>query len=358
VEQLIIGTRPGETGYSQQAVRLVRDLYRFIVKIGEEKDTIVHVNPSLDPKSLVRDGLFIMIAKLFGKKTLVFFRGWHAEWEEQIEKKWRRVFRFVFGHADAFIVLSEAFRLKLRSWIGDKPIYLEFAILDDDALLDFTFSEALEKRLSAKPRRILFISRLIKEKGLYEVIDAVGLLSVQHPQVELVVAGDGPELKAAEKYASDAGYGNIRFIGYVRGDLKTQVLREAYLLCFPTYGEGMPNTVIECMGFGLPVITRPVGGLVDFFQNGVHGYATQSKDPQVFADLIRNLVEDRPTYVAMANHNYNYARMHFKSARAASRLEGIYKALSAPAADPESKIAALVSDAVSASSTGRGATSK
>ena len=332
----------------------MRDLYRFVGKIGNEEDTVVHVNPSLDPKSLMRDGLFIMIAKLFGKKTLVFFRGWHAEWEEQIDKKWRRLFRIVFGRADAFIVLSEAFKLKLRSWIGDKPIYLEFAILDDDALLDFTFSEALEKRLSATPRRILFISRLIREKGLYEVIDAVGLLSAHHPEVELVVAGDGPELKAAQKYASDAGYGNIRFIGYVRGDLKTQVLRAAYLLCFPTYGEGMPNTVIECMGFGLPVITRPVGGLVDFFQNGVHGYVTQSKDPQVFADLIRNLIEDRHTYAAMANQNYNYARMHFKSARAASRLEGIYKALKDSKADNENEIAALVSDAIGASSAGRG----
>jgi glycosyltransferase involved in cell wall biosynthesis len=283
----------------------------------------VHVNPSLDPKSLVRDGLFILIAKLWRRKTLVFFRGWHADCENQIQRHWRLLFKCVFGRADVFVVLAEAFKRRLISWIDGKPVYREFTVLDDGALLGFDFQKALYERQKASCWRIVFISRLIKEKGLYEAIDAVGPM----PGAELVVVGDGPELEPSKKYAAAAGYGNIHFTGYIRGEKKVRELSSAHMLCFPTYGEGMPNTVAECMGFGLPVITRPVGGIADFFENGVHGFATASKSPHVFAELIRSVMADSVLYRTMAINNYNFAQTHFRASQAAIRLERIYKAM-------------------------------
>jgi glycosyltransferase involved in cell wall biosynthesis len=90
----------------------------------------------------------------------------------------------------------------------------------------------------------------------------------------------------------------------------------------------MPNTVVEAMGFGLPVITRLEGGMVDFFRNGVHGYATHSKDPRVFTDFMQTVLGDRELYRTMALNNFNFAQTHFKASQAARRLESIYAAVS------------------------------
>ena len=54
----------------------------------------------------------------------------------------------------------------------------------------------------------------------------------------------------------------------------------------------MINVLLEAMAFGLPVITRPVGDMKDFFQQGQMGFITDSKDPQVLADYIRALAVD------------------------------------------------------------------
>lgn len=329
VGHLVIGARPGEQGFWRKIKRLLRDLRLFIDMIKKENYTIVHLNPSLDPKALFRDGFFIMAAKLWRKKVLVFFHGWIIRYEKQIQTHWRWLFRSVFGRADAFIVLSQAFKHRLGIWIGAKPIHCEFTTLDDNDLLDFNINQVLEERLATKPYRILFMSRLLKEKGLYETIETSRLLFRDDLPVELIVAGDGPELAAARAYVSAKGPANVRFLGYVRDEKKIRVMRQSHLLCFPTYGEGMPNAVIEAMGFGLPVITRPVGGLADFFQEGMHGFATESKDPLVFAGLIRRVLEDTELYRTIALNNFNFAQTHFKASKAARRLESIYAALSA-----------------------------
>lgn len=100
----------------------------------------------------------------------------------------------------------------------------------------------------------------------------------------------------------------------------------SHIYILPTYhGEGMPHSLLEAMGFGLPVITRPVGGVIDFFEHGKMGYITESKDPAVLAELIENLIEDAELRREMAIYNFKYAQQRFLSSEVVKRLERIYK---------------------------------
>jgi glycosyltransferase involved in cell wall biosynthesis len=85
----------------------------------------------------------------------------------------------------------------------------------------------------------------------------------------------------------------------------------------------MPTSVLEAMAFGLPVITRPVGGLVDFFENDKMGYLIESLNPLDYAQKIDLLINDIEKANAIANYNMEYAHEYFLASKVARQLEKI-----------------------------------
>jgi glycosyltransferase involved in cell wall biosynthesis len=326
VEHYITGRRPGENGRLAQAVRLIQDYAKFLLKVGSGNHDIVHVNPSLDPRSFLRDGVFVILARLFNKKTVAFFHGWDDAFAEKITDDGARRFKYLYGNADAIVVLAEKFKKKLESWGCKQPIYREVIVMDDDVFNGFDIERGIEDRLKSEKWRILFLSRVVREKGIYETIEAVSMLAGKYPQIELVVAGDGKELENVKSFVKEKAAPNIIFAGYVTGEDKYRLLKSSHVFFFPTYyGEGFPNTIVEAMTFGLPVVTRPVGGIADFFRNGEHGFATESKDPAVFAAILEDLLKDRQLYRRISLFNRQYAKENLLASQAALRLEKVYE---------------------------------
>jgi glycosyltransferase involved in cell wall biosynthesis len=79
------------------------------------------------------------------------------------------------------------------------------------------------------------------------------------------------------------------------------------------------------MAAGLPVVTRPVGGIKDFFADGEMGFLTQETTPEAFAEYMERLLSDWRLREAISKHNASYAREHFTAGSAARRLGDIYR---------------------------------
>jgi glycosyltransferase involved in cell wall biosynthesis len=84
-------------------------------------------------------------------------------------------------------------------------------------------------------------------------------------------------------------------------------------------------SVLEAMAYGLPIVTRSVGSLNDFFRDGTMGFITESRDPQVLAALLNRLIDDPGLRSSISIFNRKYARDQFAAAQIAARLEGIYR---------------------------------
>lgn len=296
------------------------------------KYDIIHINPSFVYGSLVRDGLLLNIAKRRGKKTLVFFRGWDKKYAKIVHKYFFRPFFSTYEKADAFVVLASEFKAQLRSWGLNQPIYLETTLVDDALLSDFSLENRLKGIRSDRTIRLLFLARIEKEKGICETIEAAKLLSERHPNLRLFVAGDGPFLDDARQFTKRADMTDkVSFVGYVRGGAKKAIYIESDIYILPTYhGEGMPNAVLEAMAFGLPVVTRPVGALKDFFTNGQHGFMTESKNPIVIASLIEKIICNKDLWKIIVITAHEYAMERFLASKVAARLEEIYNNTSGP----------------------------
>jgi glycosyltransferase involved in cell wall biosynthesis len=328
IQHCIIGKRPGEKGLRSRIYRSLNDYFRFIKRLANNQIEIVHANPSLDPKSLLRDGIFLLSARIMKRKTILFIRGWSKAFELKLERWGLWLFKLLYWKTNAFIVLSTDFKKKLQSWGFKQPIHLEVTIADDNTLEGFDIHQTLSDRLQSEKWRVLFISRIFKSKGIYETIKAVSILRAKYPEIELTVAGDGDELENVKSFVRNQSFSNVIFTGFVSGEVKKNILKSAHILSFPTrYGEGLPNTIIESMAYGLPVVTRPVGGIADFFKNEEHGFATNSTDPEVIAGLIEKLLIDQELYRKISLFNYKYAQSNFLASQAAFRLEKIYKSV-------------------------------
>ena len=326
VDFYTIGRRPGEKGVLSQTFRMLEDYGRFVLLLLRKRYELVHINPSIEPKSFVREGIFHLLARLLRRKTIIFFRGWHTSFQEKLERHlW--LFRLLYGRAEAYIVLSGDFQNLIRTWGITGPIYREVAIADDHELNGFDIHEVLSMRQTSDEWRILFAARVTADKGIYELIQAVSHLQKKHPEVRLIVAGDSDELDAIKEFARSSQIQNTMFTGYVVGEEKDRLFKTSHVFCLPTYYEGFPNVVVEAMAVGLPVVTRSVGGLRDFFVNSTHGFITESKSPEVFSDFLQRLIEDRDLYRQVSLNNYRYAQEYFLASRAATRLQEIYKSV-------------------------------
>ncbi len=82
---------------------------------------------------------------------------------------------------------------------------------------------------------------------------------------------------------------------------------------------------MEAMAFGLPVITRPVGGLNDFFEDGKMGFIVETLEPRAFADALEKLIEQPETCNKMGRHNREYTRGRFAASHVAKRIYRIHE---------------------------------
>jgi glycosyltransferase involved in cell wall biosynthesis len=325
VEYFTTGSRSEREAVRAAMFRVVRDSWRFAQVLKRGSYDIVHLNPSICSKALLRDGLLLLIAKSFRKAVVVFTHGWDQDCEQALSKHFSGLFRFVFGRADAFIVLGNEFKNRLRRLGYEKEVFVHGAPIDDE-LLDY-FQQTPPSTCAGGAGRkfkILFLARVEKEKGIYEALEAYRLLKDRYPFVSLTIAGDGSHSSRAVQYASDQQLVDVSFVGYVEGSAKCEVFRRSDAYLFPSYSEGLPLSVLEAMACGLPVVTSAVGGLRDFFQDGAMGFSTESRNPAVLADLLDRLVRDPELCSTISRLNHKYVRDHFTAQRVASRLEGIY----------------------------------
>ncbi|MES2474705.1 MAG: glycosyltransferase family 4 protein [Verrucomicrobiota bacterium] len=327
----------GSRGAFSTLQRLLRDWWRLATSLSRFPD-LVMLNPCLDPvenRSLPRDAVNLLLAKLFRRKVLVFWRGWDNDACGTPEfpggnRGWlSRVYRL----ADAHIVLASDFRDDLRRWGFTSPVYLESTVVADEVLA--LRLDGLEEVPDSNSQfRILYLSRVEVAKGVFEMLDAFALLESGDPgRYHFTIAGDGPALEELKLRAGELGLSGVEFTGYVHGPGKARCFADADAFCFLSYTEGMPNAVLEAMAMGLPLVSSDAGGLKDILTDDVTGYILRQDRSQPagkrflaaeVADRLKGLANSPEKLKRMGEHNRSYARERFAAAKVAARLDTIY----------------------------------
>ena len=140
-------------------------------------------------------------------------------------------------------------------------------------------------------REVVTVANLRPEKSHETLIAAAATLAPSHPSLRFAIIGDGSRLDELQALTRARGVdGVVDFLGH-REDVPG-LLAAADLFVLPSRSEAFPNSAIEAMAAGLPVIASATGGLLDLIDHGRTGILVPPCDPEALAEAIASLVRD------------------------------------------------------------------
>ena len=110
-------------------------------------------------------------------------------------------------------------------------------------------------------RLVVYVGRLVPEKGLRELLEATAMLSQAHPRVELALIGDGPLRDELDQSARRIAGVPVHLPGAMDASMVARWMAASDLVTLPSYSEGHPNVLVEALASGRPVVATHVGGI-------------------------------------------------------------------------------------------------
>ena len=289
-----------------QLVLIFYDIIRFCVTNLFGRHSIVHLGPSLGRNALWRDAILCWLAKTYGKKVFIQLHGWNPSNEYLLEGCSLALLKRTLFKADHIRFLSTSFQHVIisKGFINSTSLGKTFI---DDNLLDINYNY----HATNKVVRILFLSTVSRNKGVYLVLEVFERLYKHFENISLTIAGDGPELNEIKSIIRQRNIKGIDTPGYVIGEHKTRLLNESDIYVFPSYYEGMPLSLIEAMASGLPVVCSAVGAIPDFFVDGKMGFIIKEQNIETYYDALELLITNSVLRKDMGEFNYLYAKDNF-----------------------------------------------
>jgi glycosyltransferase involved in cell wall biosynthesis len=173
---------------------------------------------------------------------------------------------------------------------------------------------------------VLFAGRLMAQKGLDTLVDALDLLQHVRPDVRTLIAGAGPlrsELEeTAHAYTLD---GKVRFLGH-RDDVP-RLLAAADLLVLPSRYEGLPNVVLEAMRFKKPVVATSAPGTAELVVDGETGRLVPVGQATALAQAVREVLGDPDRARRMGEAGRARVEAEFTASGMVARFAELYESL-------------------------------
>lgn len=320
-----VGSEGEREGLIKKLRRFLLSPFRLAATIITVAPDIVHLNTSLNQKAFWRDAVYLIVAKLFRKRVVYQVHGGDLPQQFFGGKPLPTGFlRRLLRWPDAIVLLASVEREAYQRFSQFKALrVIPNAIELND------HPEHYRKEFRTGTIRLGYIGRLAHNKGIYEAIDALGILrKAGYEQVSLTLAGSGPAEESLRERVKSLGLnGYVTFPGELFGQQKKSFWRQTDIFVFPTYQEGLPYAVLESLDSGTPMVTTRTGGIGDVITEGVHGIFVEPRDAAGVASAIQAMMSDRDRMESMSAACVARARDYYGIDRLARQFSELYGSL-------------------------------
>jgi glycosyltransferase involved in cell wall biosynthesis len=280
----------------QKAFAFFSTVLSLIGKLATAKVDLLHIHVS-ERGSAFRQAVTTLVGLLFDTPVIMHAHGpeFHLFYA-QLPKPVQAGLSWIFRRCAHFIVLSESWR---TFYVQTLKLKAEQVTVLPNAV---KLPPQVALRQGANPLQFVFFGRIGQRKGAFDLVKAFAQLSpAQRQRAHLILAGDG-EVEELRQQVRDLDLEDqASVLGWVSPEQRDQLLQQADAFVLPSYNEALPMSLLEAMGWGLPVITTPVGGIPELIQSDQNGLLVPPGDIQQLADALALLIENHDLRIALGD---------------------------------------------------------
>lgn len=301
--------------------------YKFLKKLFKRNpDAIIHL---VGLKNIMWGGLASRMAKTHGVLFAVSGLGtlFGEERKELLSKGIQSLIRIGMRHKNAAVIFQNHDDLKVfteSGVVGKSEVHFIKGSGVDLQLFSPSTEEKNEKI------KIIFTARMLKEKGVEDLIRAAELLRPKYEEkIEFWLCGDlssNPRAltQGEMERMTDGRY--IKWLGHCEN--VPELLSQSDIMCFPSYyREGVPKSLLEASAAGLPIVTTDSVGCRDTVEDGKNGILVPTHSPEKIAEALEKLIDDESLRIKMGEYSRRKAEREYDVEKVAEKHLEIYESL-------------------------------
>ena len=282
--------------------RLIRQLYTI-------KPQLLYLNSRFEIVGSSRDFVTMLLIKLFYYRKLAVVIKSHGSEADTIHTAGQAFRKYILGflisQVDGWIFLSEDEKQLLSNQFPAMRgrLFVAPNIIDPSRCIRNNHFDA-DYSLPAHKFKILYVGRVVREKGVFDIVDAIRDFENKE-DTAVIIVGNGPDLIALQQHVKEKGLEKyVHFMGFLPDHECDHFYANADLLLFPTYAaEGFAMALFKSVAVGLPIITTKVRAALDHLKEPDNVLWVRSKNPADIAAAVNNLMSNKMLMQSMGKNN-------------------------------------------------------
>jgi glycosyltransferase involved in cell wall biosynthesis len=307
--------------FSWRKIVLTAGIYSDFWRALSDRDVkLVLVPIAQETSALIKDAIFILLARLKSKKILIHLRGSALlTWYESRFIFFRILFKWFVSSSSGAIVLGKSLRYIFKPFLPPERIFE----IPNGA--DYSFPA---KTVNTRIISILYFANLQSNKGIEDTLAALGYLSAEvRNRIILNVVGSWRDYDFKKKCLNIVLEKELPvcFHNSMAGAPKWQIFADSDLFVFPPRApEGHPWVIVEAMAAGLPVISTDQGAITESVLNMLNGLIVEPNNPEQIAEKIEYLVSHPDIMQKMGKESRRLYEENFTEAIMVKRLSNVF----------------------------------
>jgi glycosyltransferase involved in cell wall biosynthesis len=312
----------GKFSFSKFFFYLKQNLHVFKV-FGVD---IVYITPGQTFFGLLKYMLFIVASKILRKELIIHIHGNYVGSEYNFLKGIKKkLFKWLLSQTSKGIVLSESLSGNMSPFVHKSKIFVLYNFVEDFLFID---KKTIDRKLTKSKPKIIFLSNLMEEKGIFDLLEALRILEDKGFEYEAKIAGNLDTTNENKLQAYINTLKKTKYVGVVSGKSKKDLLLWSNIFILPTFYkmEGQPISILEAMATGNIVLTTRHAGIPDIFQNEINGYYAEKNNSNSIVETIQSLDIQSDKFQTILRYNYVVAKKNYRLENFINNIIDIFEA--------------------------------
>ncbi|NMC36416.1 glycosyltransferase family 4 protein [Candidatus Beckwithbacteria bacterium] len=259
-----------------------------------------------------------ILAKLWKKPVVLTVHGSHLlDLKQKGLQAWLEKLFLLYIPYDLIITVSPNF-------LDYKNLSKKTVVISNGVVV----KENISKIADSGKIKLLFVGRLVEQKGVVYLIKALDQLSKKFDNWELEIVGEGPEMEKAkhlvQSYQLDS---KIKFLGRIIGEKLSEIYQKAQVFVLPSLAEGQPITLLEAWSHKLVAVVSRVGANPSMIKHGQNGLLIKAKNSSDLAEKLTWLLTHNQKIKEIGQAGYEQVSKYYQWPQIAEKTLAEYKKL-------------------------------